>query len=188
MLSPRQEARAKKSHCRLESAAGPQLSYKHQNRSPPGCRFCGGGRYYQDCPTKNVIAGPWPQRSFLSRIFYEQNDKAEPEQKKSINSDEAELCSISTLAPMSNVVQLYVSMRYEATFLEKTIFKKRYVTDRNINLIDIDWVDELNLILFSFGNEAYQTLTFKPPNADNIVRGCNQYLRVVRIPHPSILI
>ncbi|KAM3174083.1 hypothetical protein ACTXT7_011248 [Hymenolepis weldensis] len=54
--------------------------------------------------------------------------------------------SWSTLAPVSNAVQLYVSMRYEATFLEKTIFKECYVTDRNINLMGLDWIDELNLI------------------------------------------
>ncbi|VDL62368.1 unnamed protein product [Hymenolepis diminuta] len=37
-------------------------------------------------------------------------------------------------------------MRYETTFLGKTIFKECYVTDRSIKLVDLDWIDELNLI------------------------------------------
>ncbi|KAM3176961.1 hypothetical protein ACTXT7_005487 [Hymenolepis weldensis] len=64
---------------------------------------------------------------------------------------------------MSNAVQLYVSMRYEATFLEKTIFKDSH--------------DE---------NETHQTSTLQPTNAENLVRGCNQCRNVAKIPHPSI--
>ncbi|KAM3174193.1 hypothetical protein ACTXT7_011023 [Hymenolepis weldensis] len=37
-------------------------------------------------------------------------------------------------------------MRCGPSFLEKTIFKECYVTDRNINLMGPDWIDELNLI------------------------------------------
>ncbi|VUZ41688.1 unnamed protein product [Hymenolepis diminuta] len=46
---------------------------------------------------------------FLSRIFREQFNEAKLEQQESINLDEAELRS--TLTPISNVVQIYVSMR-----------------------------------------------------------------------------
>ncbi|KAM3183558.1 hypothetical protein ACTXT7_010090 [Hymenolepis weldensis] len=77
-------------------------------------------------------------------------------------------------------------MRYEATFLEKTIFKECYVTDRNINLMGLDWIDELNLIQFPDENETYQTPTLEPTDAENLVRGCNQCLHVVKISHPSI--
>ncbi|VUZ48670.1 unnamed protein product, partial [Hymenolepis diminuta] len=49
-------------------------------------------------------------------------NEAKPEQQESIYSDEAELRS--TLAPISNAVQLYISMRCEATFLEETILTK----------------------------------------------------------------
>ncbi|VDL44927.1 unnamed protein product [Hymenolepis diminuta] len=73
-----------------------------------------------------------------------------------------------------------------ATFLEKTIFKKCYVTDRNINPVGLDWIDELNLIQFSDENEACQTPTLEPTYAENLVRGCNQCLHVAKILHPSI--
>ncbi|VDL59046.1 unnamed protein product [Hymenolepis diminuta] len=39
---------------------------------------------------------------------------------------------------MSNAVQLYMSMRCEAAFLEKTMVKGCYVTDGNINLMGPD--------------------------------------------------
>ncbi|VDL61390.1 unnamed protein product [Hymenolepis diminuta] len=79
-----------------------------------------------------------PQRRPLPKISYEQFNEAESEQQVSINSDETELWS--TLAPISNAVLLYVSMRYETTFLEKTIFKECYVTDRSINLMGLDLI------------------------------------------------
>ncbi|VDL61141.1 unnamed protein product [Hymenolepis diminuta] len=63
---------------------------------------------------------------------------------ESINSDEAGLWS--TPAPISNTVQLYVSMRCETAFLEKTIFKGCHVKNPNINLMGPDWIDGLNLI------------------------------------------
>ncbi|KAM3186821.1 hypothetical protein ACTXT7_003544 [Hymenolepis weldensis] len=50
-------------------------------------------------------------------------------------------------------------MQCQATFLEKTIFKKCYVTARNINLMGLDWIDELNLIQFPDENETCQTLS-----------------------------
>ncbi|VDL34161.1 unnamed protein product [Hymenolepis diminuta] len=77
-------------------------------------------------------------------------------------------------------------MRFEATFLEKTISKDFYVTDRNIDLMSLDWIDELNIIQFPGENETCQTPTLKPTNAENLVRGCNQCLHVAEIPHPSI--
>ncbi|KAM3170942.1 hypothetical protein ACTXT7_017603, partial [Hymenolepis weldensis] len=92
----------------------------------------------------------------------------------------------STLPPISNTLRLYASMRYEATFPEKTIFKECYVTDRNINLMGLDWIDELNLIHFLDENETCQTPTLETTNAENLVRGCNQYLHVAKFPHPSI--
>ncbi|KAM3173597.1 hypothetical protein ACTXT7_012201 [Hymenolepis weldensis] len=46
-------------------------------------------------------------------------------------------------------------MRYEATFLEKAIFVECYITDRNINLMGIDWIDAINLIQFSDENETF---------------------------------
>ncbi|KAM3188340.1 hypothetical protein ACTXT7_000461 [Hymenolepis weldensis] len=91
-----------------------------------------------------------------------------------------------TNTPISNAVQLYVSMRYETTFLEKTIFKECYVTDQDINLMGLDWIDELNLIQSPDKNETCQTSTLEPMNAENLVRGCNQCLHVAKIPHPSI--
>ncbi|VDL19207.1 unnamed protein product [Hymenolepis diminuta] len=77
-------------------------------------------------------------------------------------------------------------MGCEATFLEKTILKECYVTDRNINLMDLDWMDELNLLHFPDENETCQTPTLEPMNAENLVSGCNQYLHVPEIPRPSI--
>ncbi|VDL60794.1 unnamed protein product [Hymenolepis diminuta] len=74
----------------------------------------------------------------------------------------------STLAPISpsspqvtdaygDDVQLYGSMRYEAKFLEKMIIKGCYVTDRNINLVSLDWIDDLNPIQFPDENETSRT-------------------------------
>ncbi|KAM3179841.1 hypothetical protein ACTXT7_017491 [Hymenolepis weldensis] len=54
------------------------------------------------------------------------------------------------------------------TFLEKTIFKECCVTDRNINLVGLDWVDELNLIQFPDENETCQTPTLEPTNEENL--------------------
>ncbi|KAM3179262.1 hypothetical protein ACTXT7_000935 [Hymenolepis weldensis] len=186
LLSPSdREPDVKKSHCGLEFAAGPLTAsgrtpqyeiIRHVKRSHSRCRFCEGRRYHRDCPIE----------------YFE----AEPEHYESINSGEAELwhvnadhlCSRSTLALVSNAVQLYVSMRYEATFLEKTIFKECGVTDRNINLVGLDWIDEFNLIQFPDEKETCQTSTLEPTNAENLVRGCNQCLHVAEIPHPSIYI
>ncbi|VUZ53903.1 unnamed protein product, partial [Hymenolepis diminuta] len=47
---------------------------------------------------------------------YKQFNGAKPTKQESFNSGEAKL------APISNIVQLYVAMRCEAAFLEKTIF------------------------------------------------------------------
>ncbi|KAM3188091.1 hypothetical protein ACTXT7_000955 [Hymenolepis weldensis] len=94
--------------------------------------------------------------------------------------------STLTLAPISNAVRPYAMMQFGATSLEKTIFKKCYVTDGNINLLGLDWIDELNLIQFPDENETCQTLNLELPNAENLVRGCDQYLYVVEIPYPSI--
>ncbi|KAM3179870.1 hypothetical protein ACTXT7_017431 [Hymenolepis weldensis] len=77
------------------------------------------------------------------------------------------------------------AMRCKATFLEKMIFKKCYVTHRNINLQGLDWIDEPNLTQFPDENGASQTLTLEPTNVENLVRGCNQCLHVAEIPHPS---
>ncbi|VUZ53164.1 unnamed protein product, partial [Hymenolepis diminuta] len=106
-------------------------------------------------------------------VFYQDSStnsstRQKLEQQESINSDEAE--SRSTLALISNAVGLYVSMRYETTFLEKTIFKECYVTDRNINPVDLDWIDELNLIQFPDEKETCQTPTLEPTNAENLAR------------------
>ncbi|KAM3187839.1 hypothetical protein ACTXT7_001435 [Hymenolepis weldensis] len=40
----------------------------------------------------------------------------------------------------------------------------------------LDWIDELNLILFPDENETCQTPTLEPTNAENLVRGCNRCL------------
>ncbi|KAM3186631.1 hypothetical protein ACTXT7_003932 [Hymenolepis weldensis] len=79
-------------------------------------------------------------------------------------------------------------MRCEATFLEKTIFKKCYVTDGNISLMGLDWIDELNLIQFPDENETCRTLTFEPTNVENLEGGRKRCLHVAEIPHPSIRI
>ncbi|KAM3188018.1 hypothetical protein ACTXT7_001160 [Hymenolepis weldensis] len=200
-----QGIRAKKSRCGPESTARSpendpssigrgdplpirQVSYEYQHQSPPRCRFLGEGRYHRNCPIED-----WPQRSLLARIFYEQNDEEEPEQKESINSDEAELWYVNTAPDRHwlrylNAVQLYVSMRYEATSLKKTIFKDCYVIDRNINLMGLDWMDEFNLVQFPVENETCQTPALESTNSGNLVRGCNQCLYTAEIPHPSIQI
>ncbi|KAM3170964.1 hypothetical protein ACTXT7_017559 [Hymenolepis weldensis] len=77
-------------------------------------------------------------------------------------------------------------MRCEAIFLEKTMFKECCVTDGNINLVGLDWIDELNLIQLPDENETCQTPTLEPSNADNLVRGCNQRLHAAEIPHLPI--
>ncbi|KAM3184643.1 hypothetical protein ACTXT7_007952 [Hymenolepis weldensis] len=71
-------------------------------------------------------------------------------------------------------------MRCGATFLEKTIFKECYVTDRKINLVGLDWIDELNLIQLPDENETCQTPSLEPKNAENLVRGCRHNLHVPR--------
>ncbi|KAM3171747.1 hypothetical protein ACTXT7_015987 [Hymenolepis weldensis] len=76
-------------------------------------------------------------------------------------------------------------MGCETTFLKKTILKECYLTDRNINLVGLDWANELNLIQFPDENENYQASTVEPTNSENLVRGCNQCLHVAEIPHPS---
>lgn len=62
----------------------------------------------------------------------------------------------------------------------KTISKEYYVTDQNINLIGLDWIDELNFIPFTDKNKTYLTLTLEPMNAENLIRGCNQCLHAVK--------
>ncbi|VUZ47944.1 unnamed protein product [Hymenolepis diminuta] len=59
-------------------------------------------------------------------------------------------------------------MRCEAIFLKKAIFKECYFTIRNINLMDLDWIDEFNLIQLPDENETYQTPTPEPTNAKNL--------------------
>ncbi|VUZ41145.1 unnamed protein product [Hymenolepis diminuta] len=46
-------------------------------------------------------------------------------------------------------------MQCKAAFLEKTIFKKCYVTDGGINLISLAWIDELVVVgVRTYSNEA----------------------------------
>ncbi|VUZ48553.1 unnamed protein product [Hymenolepis diminuta] len=45
---------------------------------------------------------------------------------------------------------------------------------------------QISLIHFPNENEICQIPAFEPTNAENLVRECNQRLRVVEIPHPSI--
>ncbi|KAM3180262.1 hypothetical protein ACTXT7_016629, partial [Hymenolepis weldensis] len=92
------------------------------------------------------------------------------------------LSSRSTPAPISNAMRLYVSMRCEATFQQKAIFKECYVTNRNINPVGLDWMDELNLIQFLDENEICQTPILEPVSAENLVGGCNQCLHCCRDP------
>ncbi|VDL45942.1 unnamed protein product [Hymenolepis diminuta] len=80
----------------------------------------------------------------------------------------------STLAPVSNAVRFYISMRRKAALLNTTIFKEYYVTQSKFNLVGVDWIDELNVIQFPDENETCQTPILEPTNAENLVRGCNQ--------------
>ncbi|KAM3183125.1 hypothetical protein ACTXT7_010962 [Hymenolepis weldensis] len=117
----------------------------------------------------------WVQRWLLPRIFYDQFNEADPEQQESVNSDETELCfrHHCRLPPI----------RFEATFQEKTIFKESYITDRNINFLGLDWIDELNFIQLPDQNEASQTPTLEHTNVENLVRCCNH---IAEIPLPSV--
>lgn len=58
------------------------------------------------------------------------------------------LFKISTAS--GDVVRLYGSMRCEVT-LQKTISMPHYVAYLNINLMGLDWIDELKLIHFPVG-------------------------------------
>ncbi|VDL18839.1 unnamed protein product [Hymenolepis diminuta] len=53
--------------------------------------------------------------------------------------------------------------------------KRCYVPDRTINLVSLDWIDDLEL-------SSSQTPTLEPINAENLVRGCN------RMPKSFILL
>ncbi|KAM3181113.1 hypothetical protein ACTXT7_014999 [Hymenolepis weldensis] len=129
----------------------------------------------------------WPQRRLLPRIFYKQFNGSEPEQQESVNSDKK---YIDGTPPVSNAsggaVRLYGWMRCEAPFEEKTISEVCYVTDQNSSLVGLDWIDELNLMEFPDKNETCQTPILEPTSGENLVRGCNQYLYVAEIPHPTI--
>lgn len=85
-----------------------------------------------------------------------------------------------------DAVRLYGSMWCEAPFEEETISEVCYVRDRNSNLAGLDWIDELNLMEFPDENETYQTPILEPTSGMNLVRECNQYLHVAKIPHPTI--
>ncbi|VUZ55388.1 unnamed protein product [Hymenolepis diminuta] len=76
-------------------------------------------------------------------------------------------------------------MRCEATFPEGAISKVSYVADRNINLVGLDWIDELNYIQFPDKNEICRTPTLEPTNTENLVGGCNQCLHVSAVPQLS---
>ncbi|KAM3182423.1 hypothetical protein ACTXT7_012411 [Hymenolepis weldensis] len=67
----------------------------------------------------------------------------------------------------------------------KTIFKEYYFTDRNFNLVGLDWIDELNLIQFPDENETCQTPTLEPADAGTLVKECNQCLHISEIPTQS---
>ncbi|KAM3170991.1 hypothetical protein ACTXT7_017506 [Hymenolepis weldensis] len=97
------------------------------------------------------------------------------EVQRKLLQNEAELRStLALISPLSlqasNAERLYVSMRWQATPLEKTIYKECYVTDRNINLVGLDRIDEVNLIQFPNENDTCQTSTVEPTNAGNLVR------------------
>ncbi|VDL61674.1 unnamed protein product [Hymenolepis diminuta] len=77
-------------------------------------------------------------------------------------------------------------MRCEAKFHEKATFKECYVTDRNINLMDLDRINELNLVQSPDENDICKTPTLEPSNAENLVTGCSQCLHVAEIPRLSI--
>ncbi|VUZ49200.1 unnamed protein product [Hymenolepis diminuta] len=62
-------------------------------------------------------------------------------------------------------------MRCEAKFHEKATFKECYVTDRNINLMDLDRINELNLVQSPDENDICKTPTLEPSNAENLVTG-----------------
>ncbi|KAM3175956.1 hypothetical protein ACTXT7_007474 [Hymenolepis weldensis] len=84
-------------------------------------------------------------------------------------------CSdMKTKEQISDAECPYGSMRCEATFLEKAISKVSYVADRNINLVGLDWIDELNYIQFPDENKNCRTPILEPTNAENLVGGCNQ--------------
>ncbi|KAM3172765.1 hypothetical protein ACTXT7_013877 [Hymenolepis weldensis] len=123
----------------------------------------------------------WSQRRLLLRIFCEQFNEAEPEQKDGINSKVAKLWQVN--AAPSRHDSTYPC---KATFLEKTIFKQCHVTDRNINPVGLDWIDELNLIQFPDENETRQTPTLESRDVENLVRACNQCQHVTEMHHLSI--
>ncbi|VUZ55366.1 unnamed protein product [Hymenolepis diminuta] len=49
-----------------------------------------------------------------------------------------------------------------------------------------DWIDEFILIQFPDENGIWQTPFLVPTNAKNPVKGCNQFLHLAEIPHPSV--
>ncbi|VUZ54263.1 unnamed protein product [Hymenolepis diminuta] len=67
--------------------------------------------------------------------------------KKSVNSDETELWYTSNA--YDDVARIYRSIQDEAIFLEETIFRECCVADRNVNLVDLDWIGEVNLEQFT---------------------------------------
>ncbi|KAM3171474.1 hypothetical protein ACTXT7_016552 [Hymenolepis weldensis] len=113
----------------------------------------------------------WKTR-LLRRIFYNQFNEVEPKQQESINSDEAELWLVNlqiNTGPDSECCAIPLIDAMLAAFVKKMIFKEYCVTDRNINLVGLDWVDELNLIQFPDENENCQTPTLEPANVTDIL-------------------
>ncbi|KAM3176372.1 hypothetical protein ACTXT7_006641 [Hymenolepis weldensis] len=113
------ELDVKTSHRGPESAVGPLTASVQPEKR----------RYNRDCPTKDVA-----NRTVTKMV----TKKASAENLLRTVTRLSYGTLISTPAPISNAVQLYVLMRCEATFLEKTIFEECYVTDWNINPIGPD--------------------------------------------------
>ncbi|KAM3171805.1 hypothetical protein ACTXT7_015865 [Hymenolepis weldensis] len=67
---------------------------------------------------------------------------------------------------------------------EEEVFKEFYVTDRNINLVSLDLSSTLSSSKTK--DETCLTPTLEPMNAENLVRGCIQYLHVSEVPHSAI--
>ncbi|KAM3172936.1 hypothetical protein ACTXT7_013524 [Hymenolepis weldensis] len=88
----------------------------------------------------------WSRRRLLPRIFYEEFNDVELG-KEGINSDEL----------------LVVSCHLNPN--------KCYLAGRSVNLVGLDWIDELNLIQFPDENETCQTPTLEPTNAENLLGG-----------------
>ncbi|VUZ52943.1 unnamed protein product [Hymenolepis diminuta] len=125
-------------------------SDKYQKQSPPRCRFCGERHYHRDSPLQRCRCQNCNENGHKEGPYRESSTSSSTRQNpnnKNFNSDEAKLWL--TMAPIPSTFPTQMTLRESTDGCDaKTIFMVYYVENRNINLVVLYWIDELNLSYF----------------------------------------